>query len=51
MSAKSDSMHRPCIIKGWVVNKTQERIIRNVIGGVGWRSTTVQLLITAEPLS
>ena len=27
MSAKSDSMHRPCIVKGWVVNKTQKPTI------------------------
>ena len=35
--------HRPRIVKGWAVNKTQGRTIRNVIGGVRRWSTTVQL--------
>ena len=45
---------RPRIVKGWVVNKTQERTIRNVIGSVGGQPTTVQLTtvnLTAEQLS
>ena len=47
-------IRRPRIVKGWVVNKTQGRTIRNVIGSVGGQPTTIQLTtvnLTAEQLS